>query len=891
MTSSEIRQSFLDFFESKQHRIVPSASLLPSSPNLLFTNAGMNPFVPYFLGERDATDSRVADTQKCIRAGGKHNDLDDVGYDTYHQTFFEMLGNWSFGDYFKAEAIEWAWELLTTVWGFPKERLYVTIYQPDAGDPAERDQEAYDLWKAVFDREGMNPEERILTGNKKDNFWMMGDTGPCGPCSEIHIDLTPEGGKGAELVNQDSPWCIEIWNLVFMQYNANEDGSFQPLAAQHVDTGMGFERVAGIMATTKGFTDFSQAPSNYNADLFDGIFAKISELSGHTYGATLPVDPAKLTEDEERDIVFRVLGDHIRTLCCAIADGILPGNEGRNYVLRRILRRAVMYGRRLGLEPGFFTQLVVPTIGNLGEVFSELREKQSVIEKVISSEESAFDRTLDRGMSLFEEVASMAEGRISGDDAFTLYDTYGFPLDLTEILARERGLTLDQEGFESAMEAQRQRARDAQKKSVVKVAGDGEATEFVGFEPANWSNFDTEVLELIEQDGTTFLVTPSTPFYAEMGGQIGDAGSAHWGNWNVRIEDTIRDESGRHLHKLSGPMQNAEAGTPVTLSVDVARRRDIQRHHSATHILNWALRKTLGDHVLQAGSYVGPDRLRFDFNHFEAVTEAELCEIEAEINRALIEDEDVSTYEVPFSEKPEDVIATFGEKYGNVVRIVDIGGWSKELCGGTHVQRVGEIGQLRLVAESSISAGVRRIEAVCASAAADYTASEHQLLGETATSLSVKPNEVPDRVRTLLEKLKEAEKTISGLQAEAAKAKSADLSSQAEEINGVTFLAAALEGVDAKGLRDAMDDLRTKLDPAVIFLGGSANGKVFFNVSVADDCQAKGAHAGKLIGPVAKACGGGGGGKADRAQAGGKQPEKLDEALKVARETLTLMLG
>jgi alanyl-tRNA synthetase len=833
----------------------------------------------------------VADTQKCIRAGGKHNDLDDVGADTYHQTFFEMLGNWSFGDYFKKEAIEWSWELLTGVWGFPKERLYVTVYQPGDGDPAEFDQEAYDFWKAVFEKEGLDPKARILTGDKKDNFWMMGDTGPCGPCSELHIDLTPAGDTNGNLVNQDSPWCIEIWNLVFMQYNANEDGSFVPLAAQHVDTGMGFERVAGILATTKEFTDFSRPPSNYDSDLFSGIFDTIAGLSGQTYGATLPNDPAHPTDEEIRDIVFRVLGDHIRTLCCAIADGILPGNEGRNYVLRRILRRAVMYGRRLNLEPGFFEQLVSPTLESLGGVFPELRENETTIRKVIVAEESAFDRTLDRGMTLFAEVADRTGGQISGPDAFTLYDTYGFPLDLTELLARERGLTVDHPGFESEMDTQRQRARDAQKKTVVKVAGDGAATEFAGFEPKHLTGFATEVLDLIEQDGHHYLVTPATPFYAEMGGQIGDAGTVHWGNWEVRITDTIKDDAGRHLHKLSGPMQNAEPGTPVTLSVDVARRRDIQRHHSATHILNWALRDTLGSHILQAGSYVGPQRLRFDFNHFEAVTDDELSEIEAKINQALIEDDPVVSYETPFDEKPDDVIATFGEKYGNVVRVVDIGGFSKELCGGTHVQRIGEIGHLRILSESSISAGVRRIEAVCADAASTFTSNEHHWLADTAGVLSVKPHEVPARVEELLQKLRETEKQVAGLKAEAAKQQAGGLKESVVEVNGVSLLAAAMEGVDAKGLRDAMDDLRTQVDPAVIVLGGSANGKVFFYVSVADACQSKGAHAGNLVRPLAQLCGGGGGGKADRAQAGGKDPSKLNDAIGQVRSLLEEQLS
>ncbi len=877
MTSSDVRQSFLDFFASKGHHIVPSAPLLPSSPNLLFTNAGMNPFVPYFLGERDAPHPRVADTQKCIRAGGKHNDLDDVGYDTYHQTFFEMLGNWSFGDYFKAEAIAWAWELLTTVWGFPKDRLYASVYQPGEGDPAEFDQEAYDLWKALFEKEGLDPAERIVLGNKKDNFWMMGDTGPCGPCSEIHIDLTPKGDSGGKLVNADSPWCIEIWNLVFMQYNATEDGKFQPLSACHVDTGMGFERVAGILATTQNFTDFTKPPSNYNADLFDGIFAAIEGLCGHAYQATLPADPRHPTETEARDICFRVLGDHIRTLCCAIADGILPGNEGRNYVLRRILRRAVMYGRRLNLKPGFFAELTVPTIGNLGGTFSELRKNEEIIRKVIAAEEAAFDRTLDRGMSLFTSLAE--KGDLSGEDAFTLYDTYGFPLDLTEILARERGLAVDTAGFETAMEQQRQRARDAQKKSVITLAGDeGEATRFVGFDPQTWSRHATRVCGVAESGGKRYLITESTPFYAEMGGQIGDRGEVEADGIRTRLLDCIKDPGGRHLHLIQGDAP-FEPGQEVFLSLDTDRRRDIQRHHSATHILNWALRETLGDHVRQAGSYVGPDRLRFDFNHFEALGTDQLQEIERLVNEQLFADQPVNTFETAFDDKPADVIAVFGEKYGNVVRVVDIGGWSKELCGGTHVERVGEIGQIRLLAESSISAGVRRIEAVCGSAAREVTAREHALLGQIAGSLSVKPEEAPARLDTLLAKVRDLEKELKDLKSAAARGKAADLTSQVQEINGMTVLAASLEGVDANGLREAMDGLRTQLGDAVIVLAGSGDGKVFFNVSVGDACQAKGVHAGKLAGALAKQCGGGGGGKADRAQAGGKDPDQLPEAL------------
>jgi len=405
MTSAEVRQSFLDFFRSKQHEIVDSASLMPSSPNLLFTNAGMNQFVPYFLGDRPAPYKRAADTQKCIRAGGKHNDLEDVGFDTYHHTFFEMLGNWSFGDYFKKEALNWSWELLTKVWGMPANRLYATVYKPGEGDPASFDQEAWDVWAEIFRAEGLDPDKHILTGNKKDNFWMMGETGPCGPCSEVHIDLTSDM-SGGKLVNAGTPWCIEIWNDVFMQFNATEDGQFVPLKQRHVDTGMGFERVAGIMATTKGFTDFTNPPSNYNADVFAPIFDKITEMSGKSYGRTMPADRNKLSTEEMQDVVFRVLADHARALSCAIADGILPGNEGRNYVLRRILRRAIMFGRRLDLQPGFFTELVAPVVQTLGPVFPELVKQQGVIEKVIRGEESAFDRTLDRGLQEFERIVA-----------------------------------------------------------------------------------------------------------------------------------------------------------------------------------------------------------------------------------------------------------------------------------------------------------------------------------------------------------------------------------------------------------------------------------------------------------------------------------------------------
>ncbi|MEM8549277.1 MAG: alanine--tRNA ligase, partial [Verrucomicrobiota bacterium] len=577
MTSAELRQSFLDFFAEKGHTVVPSAPLLPSSPNLLFTNAGMNQFVPYFLGEQQAPYPRAADTQKCIRAGGKHNDLEDVGFDTYHHTFFEMLGNWSFGDYFKAEAIAWGWELLTQVWKFPKERLYVTVYRPDEGDPAEFDQEAYDIWKGILEKDGLDPTIHIRTGGKADNFWMMGETGPCGPCSEIHIDLTEKGDTQGELVNADSPYCIEIWNLVFMQFNAEPDGSFKTLAAQHVDTGMGFERVAGILATTKQFTDFSQGPSNYNSDLFTDLFAHISHMSGQSYGATMPANRDDLTGEEMTDVIFRVLADHIRTLSFSIADGILPGNEGRHYVLRRILRRAVMFGKRINLPKGFFVNLVGPLVEKMGPFFPELVKQHEVIYKVIKQEETAFERTLDRGLQLFDKFTLDGSPGITGEQAFILYDTYGFPLDLTQLIARERGIVVDSAGFEAEMEKQRERARAAQKKDVISVFEEGEkihSTQFIGYDCHEITAVETELIGTFEGEKESYLVFAQSPFYAEMGGQVGDTGDAQIGEHSIEILDTFTDAAGHVLHKVpKADFYEGLIGQAAILSVDCDRRR------------------------------------------------------------------------------------------------------------------------------------------------------------------------------------------------------------------------------------------------------------------------------------------------------------------------------
>jgi alanyl-tRNA synthetase len=883
MTSAEIRQSFLDFFAGKQHEIVQSASLMPTAPNLLFTNAGMNPFVPYFLGEREAASTRVADTQKCIRAGGKHNDLDDVGLDTYHQTFFEMLGNWSFGDYFKEEAIEWAWELLTEVWKFPKDRLYVTVYKPDEGDPAEFDQEAYDFWKAVLQKSGLDPEERILMGNKKDNFWMMGDTGPCGPCSEIHMDLTPDGDTKGSLVNADSPYCIELWNLVFIQFNADENGNYTPLKNKHIDTGMGFERVAGIVATTDRFTDFSKPPSNYNCDLFTPIFDVITGLNGQSYGATLPADPQHPTPDEMRDIAFRVLADHIRTLCCAIADGILPGNEGRNYVLRRILRRAVLYGRRLELKDGFFAKLVDPVLEVLGPVFPELKQQEAVIRKVIASEEAAFDRTIERGLLMLEKIFTTNPARISGEDAFTLYDTHGFPLDLTQIIASERGLSVDTKGFQREMNIQRERARAARQSSVIRVSEDEDSearpTVFIGFEPDNLRGTEATILNVHAEGGQSFIVLDQTPCYAEMGGQVGDKAVLTVGEKQYPVTYTTKDDAGHVLHEVQSEVGAELVGKAARIDVDLPYRKAVQRHHSATHVLHWALRSVLGTHVRQAGSFVGPDRLRFDFAHYEQINPENLRRIEHLCQEKILENDPVAWYEIPFSEKPADVIAFFGEKYGDKVRVVDIGGWSRELCGGTHVSATGEIGLLKIVSESAISAGTRRIEAVCGEAAAALVEERFDILSGLAKSFAAKPEELPERVGDLQERLSVAERALKQFKSQAQADQAAGLKSEVRTINGLSVIAKSLQADSPNDLRGLAARTFKELDSDLLVAGGVFGAKVTLVAMASDAAIAKGYKAGDIVRSLTARLGGKGGGKPDFAMGGGTEPTKLEEVL------------
>ncbi len=867
MTSNEIRQSFFDFFESKQHTIVKSGSLLPDAPNLLFTNAGMNQFVPIFLGQSNCPYSpgRTADTQKCIRAGGKHNDLDDVGIDTYHHTFFEMLGNWSFGDYFKQEAIDWAWELITQVWGLPENRIYATYFGGD--EKSEADLEAQAMWLKYL------PPEQVVPGNRKDNFWMMGDTGPCGPCSELHIDLTPEGNCGPGMVNADRADCIEIWNLVFIQFNANLDGTFSPLPAQHVDTGMGFERICSIMQCTDGFKDFSGVISNYETDVFSPIFQGLEEMSGKTYGSSM-TDPV--------DIAFRVIADHIRCLSFSIADGIVPSNEGRGYVLRRILRRAVRYGRALGFQETFFYKLADTVVESFGEAFPELRKNHARVSKTLKAEEESFNRTLDRGIELFEQVVGEISGKtFPADEAFKLYDTFGFPLDLTELMARERDLAVDVEGFEKLMNEQRERARadHAKKKSVVLVESEGldvKPTVFVGFDSLQ-SEAIVEAVTPAENEEYS-IVLDKTPCYAEMGGQLGDHGTLTVPGHDdvaagtLEILDTQKQgELFVHRAKLvSG--RAPEPGEGILVDVDAERRADIQRHHTATHLFHWALHEAVSEDARQRGSLVADDRMRFDFNSPEKLSAEQIAEIEQLINARIAANEPVYWSEVPFAEvqKHPAIQQFFGEKYGDTVRVLQMGGakgafdgFSMELCGGCHVRNTGDLGQFKIMSESSIAAGIRRIEAACGSHAERFIEEQKKAQAEA-----------------------QAQAEAAEAKKQQAKQRQAERQAQApaiaEELLGKVENGLLIENMgeaDAGLLGAVMDLLQPQLQSTVAILGGASDGKVALVCVVTPDLVKEGKHAGKIIGAIAKQCGGGGGGKPDRAQAGGKNPAALADAL------------
>ncbi len=979
MTSTQIRQSFLDFFKSKQHSIVPSASLMPDSPNLLFTNAGMNQFVPIFLGQTRCPYSpgRAADTQKCIRAGGKHNDLEDVGLDTYHHTFFEMLGNWSFGDYFKKEAIEWAWELVVGVWKFPPSRLYATVYNPDKSrnDPSDFDQEAWNFWAEKFRSVGLDPAVHIVNGNKKDNFWMMGETGPCGPCSELHMDLTPAGDTKGALVNKGDARCIEIWNLVFIQFNANPDGTFSPLPAQHVDTGMGFERVTSIIQGTKNLTDFANANiSNYETDIFRPIFDELEKLSGKKYGSTLPT-VGQASDQIALDIAFRVIADHIRTLSFAIADGIQPGNTDRNYVLRRILRRAVRYGRTLDFHEPFFYKLVEVLADTMGDIFPEIRAKKKHVQDVIRVEEEAFNKTLDRGIELFSEVrkairkqawASLfktpqdadnaihaakkqlltpgsefldEEGQMNpksmeailaknpgwlnlpseeqgrrmskanvfpANEAFKLYDTYGFPLDLTELMARERGLTVDKEGFERLMEEQRARARAAQKKEVISLSQieTTTPTKFVGFDTLQTT---AKVVEVVSLKDKTAVILDTSACYAEMGGQVGDTGAIYPGSVAADVsrlkhsdgadsrpllQVTNTQKSGNTwLHFVNG--ENLPApGDSVVLRVDQSRRSAIQRHHTVTHLLHWALHEVVSRDASQKGSFVGPDKLTFDFNS-APLTPAQVSDIEKLVNERILENAGVSWTEVPFADvkSRKDVMQFFGDKYGDTVRVVQIGGgagelngYSMELCGGTHTRATGEIGLFRIVGESAIAAGVRRIEAIAGLEAYRKATDELALIKSLAGKVNSPIHELEKKVEAMLAQQKKLEKEVQMARQRNASNAASELLERVQTVNGIPLITHNLGDADGDFLQAIAESLKGRFK-GVVVLGGVGNNAVALVATVSPDFTAK-VQAGKIIQAIAPIVGGKGGGKPDKARGGGKDASKLDEALGRVRSLL-----
>lgn len=881
MDSASIRQSFQDFFESKGHKIVPSASLLPTAPNLLFTNAGMNPFVPYFLGERENPTKRIADTQKCIRAGGKHNDLEDVGFDTYHHTFFEMLGNWSFGDYFKKEAIEWAWELLTQVWKFPKERLYITVYKPGEGEPASFDQEAYGYWKELLIADGLDPERQIKFGGAKENFWMMGDTGPCGPCSEIHIDLTEKGDTDGSLVNENSAYCMEIWNLVFIQFNATPDGKFIPLAHKHIDTGMGLERVAGIFASTNNLTEFGKIPSNYDSDLFQDIFSEVEKLCGKSYKATVPSSKSDLSEQEHTDIRFRALGDHLRAVCIAIGDGILPGNEGRNYVIRHILRRGILAAQRLGMQSGDFAKMVNPLISKMGPVFPELLERTELINKVIAAEEDSFYKTLEKGLQMFERFSKSSTGVFEGASAFALYDTYGFPLEMTRMIARERGLSVDLEGFHQHMESQRERARASQKKTIVTVkSGDQQATRFDGYAPEKWTDYSIELLDVSQGEaGESLLIFESTPFYGEKGGQVGDSGWIVIGDQTLQVCDTTINADGIYLHRVKGIVPESSIGTIAKLSIDVERRRAIQRHHSATHLLHWALRKVIGDHVHQAGSLVTPDRLRFDFSHFEKVSAEQIAEIEQLVIGKILANDTVVDFETPFDQKPDDVLAFFEDKYGDVVRVVDIGGYSKELCAGTHTLTTGEIGFLKVVQESAIAAGSRRIEAVVGASFASWLNETVGAANDASQAFKCQLPEIGNRVNDLLKEKKQLQKELSDLRMGAASKGADALIKEAIVIDEVQWTIGKLQVSNPNELRGLGVRIQKEMKEGVVLIGAELGEKVSVVCLCSSDVIAKGLKAGEILNRVITQLGGKGGGKPDFAMGGAKNDGNLQSVL------------
>lgn len=868
MKSSQIRQTFFDFFTEKQHKIVASAPMVvKNDPTLMFTNAGMNQFKDIFLGNSPVKYSRIANTQKCLRVSGKHNDLDEVGHDTYHHTMFEMLGNWSFGDYFKNEAITWGWELLTQVYGLDKSRLYVTVFGGDDTEGLGVDQEAYDVWKTII------TEERILHGSKKDNFWEMGETGPCGPCSEIHVDLRDEAQRskidGRELVNEGHPEVIEIWNLVFIEFNRKSDGALEQLPAKHVDTGMGFERLTMALQNKR---------SNYDTDVFQPIITEIGLISGKKYG-----------DDTPQDIAMRVIADHLRAIAFAIADGQLPSNNKAGYVIRRILRRAVRYGFTfLDLKTPFINKLVSTLVKEMGSFFPELVSQQDLITKVIAEEESAFLRTLSQGIRRFEQYIEANPGSktIDGNFAFELFDTYGFPVDLTQLMAREKGCKVDMEGFNQGLEQQKQRSRLAAEKDTddwVELRTGADETIFLGYETLEAEAQILKFRKVKTQKQTYYqLVLDQTPFYAESGGQVGDRGTLDSGEEKIYIKDTQK-ENDLIVHITDKLPANLDA--TFAACVDKEKRISTMNNHSATHLMHAALKQVLGSHVEQRGSLVDEKRLRFDFSHFSKMTGEEIRKVEQLVNAKIRENVPVHDQRnVPLDEaKAMGAAALFGEKYGDFVRVITFDpNFSIEFCGGTHVPATGQIGMFKIVSETAIAAGIRRIEAITAK----HTEELLYEYDDTVNGLKEifkNQKDLLGAVHHLVGEKKALEKEIDGLKKEKVANLKYELKQQAEQINGINFIAAKIDG-DARAAKDLAFMMKDITGNMFLVLGNESDGKANLTVMISDELiKAHGLNAGQIIREIAREIAGGGGGQPHFATAGGKNPAGIENALKKAK--------
>ena len=874
MNAKQIRQTYLDFVEKKGHKIVASAPMVvKNDPTLMFNNAGMNQFKDLFLGNSKIKNPRVTNSQKCLRVSGKHNDLEEVGVDTYHHTMFEMLGNWSFGDYFKKEAIEWAWEILTEVYQLDKDRLYVSIFEGDKADGLEIDQEAVDIWSNLIDT------NRIIPSNKKDNFWEMGETGPCGPCSEIHVDLRPNAERqkidGKTLVNEDHPQVIEIWNLVFMQFNRMADKSLVPLKHKHIDTGMGFERLTMAL---QGKT------SNYDTDIFQPIIKQIEKLSGLAYQTN---EQLKEGEDTEINVAMRVIADHVRTIAFSIADGQIPSNNGAGYVIRRILRRAIRYGYQiLDLKDPFINKLVATLVREMGEAYPELQQQQDLIEKVIKEEETSFLRTLAQGIKRLDAICQKlrAENKktIEGPAVFELYDTFGFPIDLTNLIAQSYDIAIDEEGFKIELEKQKNRSRKASETTSGDwvILREDDKEEFIGYDYTEGDVFITRYRKTTSKDNTIYqIVLNYTPFYPEGGGQVGDKGSLVGINETVDIFDT-KKENNLIIHFTKKMPEFPDV--KFEAQVNTEKRTLTTNNHSATHLLHEALRSVLGTHVEQKGSLVNDQYLRFDFSHFGKVTDEELVEIETKVNQKIRQGIALNEQRnVPISKaEAMGAMMLFGEKYGDTVRVIQFDS-SVELCGGIHVQNTSQIGQFKLISESSTAAGIRRIEAITATTADKYIQDQLNVIVEIKATLK-NPKNINKAITDLLAQNNALAKEIEALKTEKAKGVKKELIQSIENRNGINFIAQQVD-IDAKSIKDLAFQLKGEVENLFMVIGSNANNKTTISVAVSDNLiKEKDLHAGNIVRELAKEINGGGGGQPSFATAGGKNPNGIESALKKA---------